>query len=64
MKGIRYLVDEKQEKVAVQIDLKKYGQLWEDFYDAIVAEARKGEETISWKELKRELKNEGKLPDD
>lgn len=62
MKGIRYLVDEKQEKVAVQIDLKRYGQLWEDFYDAVVAEARKDEETVDWEILKQELKEEGKLP--
>ena len=62
MKGIRYLVDEKQEKVAVQIDLKRYGQLWEDFYDAVVAEARKDEETVDWEILTQELKEEGKLP--
>ena len=62
MKGIRYLVDEKQEKVAVQIDLKRYGQLWEDFYDAVVADARKDEETVDWEILKQELKEEDKLP--
>ncbi|WKN40788.1 hypothetical protein [Tunicatimonas pelagia] len=64
MKGIRYLVDERQEKVAVQIDLKKYGELWEDFYDIIVAESRKEEETVDWESVKKELKAEGKLPED
>ena len=62
MKGIKYLVDEKQKKVAVQIDLKRYGQLWEDFYDAVVADARKDEETVDWEILKQELKEEDKLP--
>ena len=35
MNGIQYVVDEKGRKVAVQIDLKKYGALWEDFWDGL-----------------------------
>ncbi len=33
MTGIQFLTDEKGRKVAVQIDLRKHGALWEDFYD-------------------------------
>ena len=44
MKGINYVTDDKNRKVAVQIDLKKYGDLWEDFYENMVAELRKDEE--------------------
>lgn len=41
MKGVSYVTDEKGKRIAVQIDLKKYGRIWEDFYDAlIVAEKR------------------------
>lgn len=61
MEGIRYVTDEKNRKVAVQIDLEKYGELWEDFYDAIIAESRKDEERVSWEDVKKELKEEGKL---
>ncbi|TVR80851.1 MAG: hypothetical protein EA412_04240 [Chitinophagaceae bacterium] len=61
MKGIHYLTDSKNKKVAVQIDLKKYGELWEDFYDVIVAESRKDEEKLSWNKLKKDLKTEGKI---
>lgn len=64
MQGIKYVIDEKQRKVAVQIDLEKYGELWEDFYDTVVAESRKSEDTVSWETLKQELKAEGKLPED
>ena len=32
MNGIRYVIDDKGRKVAVQIDLKKYGTMLEDFW--------------------------------
>ena len=32
MKGIQYVVDDSGEKTAVVIDLREYGELWEDFY--------------------------------
>jgi hypothetical protein len=31
MEGINYVSDDKNEKVAVQIDLRKYGELWKIF---------------------------------
>jgi len=55
MEGIRYLVDEVQKPVAVQIDLEKYEELWEDFYDVLVAYARKEEESIPLEELIEDL---------
>ena len=54
-------MDEQNRKVAVQIDLEKYGKLWEAIYDAIVAESRKDEERVDWEEAKQNLKDEGKL---
>jgi hypothetical protein len=35
MTGIQFLTDKKGRKVAVQIDLRKHGALWEDFYDGM-----------------------------
>jgi hypothetical protein len=61
MKGINYVTDNKNRKVAVQIDLKIYGKLWEDFYDNMIAEQRKDEEKIPLKDLINTLKEEGKL---
>ncbi|WP_202927895.1 hypothetical protein [Cyclobacterium roseum] len=61
MKGINYVTDDKNRKVAVQIDLKKHGDLWEDFYDNLIAELRKGEEKIPLEDVIRDLKNDGKL---
>lgn len=61
MEGIKYLIDEKNNKVAVQIDLEKYGELIEELLDVIEAEESKDDETITLEELKAELKKEGKL---
>jgi hypothetical protein len=43
MTGIQFLTDEKGRKVAVQIDLRKHGALWEDFYDGMASEQRRKE---------------------
>ena len=40
MEGIQYVTNEKGEKVAVQISLKKFGEVWEDFYDNLLAKRR------------------------
>jgi hypothetical protein len=61
MKGIYFVTNEKNERIAVQIDLEKYRKIWEDFYDVLIAESRKDDETISLDELKDELKNEDKF---
>ena len=56
MKGLNFITDEKGNRIAVQIDLKKYGRLWEDFYDALIVEQRKNEERIPWQSAKKILK--------
>ena len=43
MEGIQFVVDDKGKKIAVLIDLKKYGELWEDFYDCLIARLRADE---------------------
>jgi hypothetical protein len=61
MKGISFVTNDQHKKVAVLIDLKEHGDLWEDFYDSLIAEQRKDDELISLDQLKQELKNEGRL---
>jgi hypothetical protein len=58
MEGIKYVVAESGEKTAVQIDLTKYGELWEDFYDILVSKERENEQTFSMDEVKDILKND------
>ncbi|MBX2901699.1 MAG: hypothetical protein KF775_18765 [Cyclobacteriaceae bacterium] len=64
MEGINYLTDDKNEKIAVQIDLRKYGELWEDFYDSLVADLRKNEDKIPLEDVIKDLKSTGKLTED
>jgi len=54
LKGIQYLVDSTGKRTAVVISLEEWGKLWEDFYDVLVSEARKGEPTVEWETLKAE----------
>ncbi len=61
MEGIHFLTDDQNNRIAVQIDLRKYGALWEDFYDALIAEQRKGDEKIPLEQLINDLKKSGKL---
>jgi hypothetical protein len=61
MKGIQFLVDEKGEKKSVLIDLTKHSQLWEDFYDSIIAKKRAKEPRETLDDVKKLLKRQGKL---
>ena len=59
--GIRFVVDEHGDKTAVQIDLKEHGDLWEDFYDALLAQERANEPRESLEEVRLRLTEQGKL---
>lgn len=61
MDGILFVIDDQSHKRFVQIDLDKHGALWEDFYDLLVAETRKAEETIPYDLVKDELRKYGKI---
>ena len=62
MNGIRFVTDEKGHKVAVQIDLKKHRELWEDIEDVLVSRSRKHEKRIPLDKVKAGLIKSGKLP--
>ena len=55
MEGILYLTDENNNKKFVQIDLEKYGEMWSEFYDVLIAESRKNDEKIPLEEVKKML---------
>ena len=52
MSGIAFMVDERGQKTAVVIDLRKHGQLWEDFYDMLLVQSRAHEPRESLKTVK------------
>ena len=47
MRGVRYVTDDDGKRVAVMLDLEEWGEVWEDFYDVMVAEQRRGEPVMA-----------------
>ena len=50
-----------EKKTAVLIDLKKYGELWEDIYDSLIAKARADEPRETLEFVRQRLVEQGKL---
>jgi hypothetical protein len=61
MSGIQFVTDEKGRKVAVQIDLKRHRQLWEDIEDVLVSRSRRNGKRIPLERVKANLVKSGKL---
>jgi hypothetical protein len=61
MNGIRYVTDGRGRKVAVQIDLTKHRELWEDIEDVLVSRSRRNEKRIPLDRVKAGLIKSGKL---
>ncbi len=64
MKGVSFLLNEENQKIAVQIELKtiaKYQKQIEDLLDGIIAETRKNEEKLPLSQVIKNLKKVGKL---
>lgn len=61
MEGIQFVTDDKGQKVSVLIDLTKYGELWEDFYDSLIARQRAHEPRESLEHVKKRLRKQKKL---
>lgn len=64
IKGISYVTNADNERIAIQIDLKtleKHPDLIEDFLDGIIAESRRDEETVPLSKVVAKLKKTGKL---
>ena len=63
MEGIRFVTNDKGERVAVHIDLRKHGDLWEDVYDRLTARKRAKEPRESFASVKARLIKQRKLND-
>ena len=61
MEGIQFVTDEKGQRIAVQINLKRFSEIWEDFYDDLLASKRAAEPRESLEFVKERLKRQGKL---
>lgn len=63
MTGIQFVTDEKGRKLAVQIDLKRYGRVLEDFWNGLISESRRKEKGIPLEKVKADLAKRGRLPE-
>jgi hypothetical protein len=55
VKGVEFVVDDDGRKKAVLINLKKHGEIWEDFYDTLRVKERESEPCESLKEVKKKV---------
>jgi len=53
LKGIQFVSDGEGKRTAVLIDPKRCGTVWEDFYDTLIADARKDEPRVPWEDIKK-----------
>jgi hypothetical protein len=60
MTGIRFITDENGHRTDVVINLKRYSKELEDFFDYLVFEERKEEETVPFEQILDDLKREGR----
>ena len=65
MKGVSYLTDDRQHKIAIQIDLKNHDEILneylEELEDIIDIKLLENEETIPWEDVKIKLREKGKI---
>ena len=57
----KFVVDSKGRKTGVVLSLKRYKKLLEDLHDLAVVAERRSESTISFAEMKRRLKKDGRV---
>lgn len=61
MTGIQFVTDDKGRKVALLIDLKRYGARLQDLWDGSISESRRKEKGIPLEKVKADLIRRGRL---
>ena len=60
-KKTNYIVDENGEKTAVVLPIEEYERILEEIHDLTVVIERRDEETVSFDEVKKRLREDGLL---
>lgn len=55
VKGVEFVVDDNGQKKAVLIDLKKHGEVWEDFYDTLLVKEREAEPRETLEDVRKKI---------
>ncbi len=61
LEGIQFVTNAAGEKTVVLIDLKQYGELWEDSYDGLIARQRADEPRESLESVREALKQQDNM---
>ena len=61
LEGIQFVTDSTGKRKAVMLDLERYGELWEDIYDILLAREREDEPRESLEDVRQILIADGKL---
>ena len=59
----QYITDENGNRVSVILPIQDYESLLEDLDDLAVIAEQRNEKTIPWEQVKKELYDDGLLPD-
>ncbi len=59
--GIKFVKNSRGKNTKVTIDLKKWGEYLEDFFDMLEIEKARDEETTPWEDFKNELIRKKKI---
>jgi hypothetical protein len=55
--GIQFVTNDKGKCVAVPIDLRTHGAIWEDFWDGLISESRRQQKSVPYEQYRsRRLK--------
>lgn len=55
MNGVQFFTNDEGQVKSVLIDLDVWGDLWEDFYDVMLAESSKTGNSLPWEQVRAEL---------
>jgi len=61
LEGVQFVTDASGKRTAVMLDLDRYGELWEDIYDILLARERENEPRESLEDVEKLLILKGKL---
>lgn len=61
LEGIQFVTDAAGKRKAVVLDLERYGELWENIYDILLARERENDPRESLEEVRQMLIADGKL---
>jgi hypothetical protein len=61
VRGVQFVTDTEGHKTGVLLDLREWGELWEDIYDNMVADERANEPTTSLEDFEAEMIADGSV---